>query len=274
MVGLRGNLLEMNEVHVDSGPPPRSYATFADAIFGAEHHPVQGRAAAASRLLVHAQVTGGWWSTAACAIRFSNDRLLRVDACNFELDWRVEPSSDSAPQAPYAPVKLVWKAELSRVFDPLSLLARISGAEFIRLFVNEMGLLLYTRGNPVLWFHAVRKRGSGDEFLIALLTWRTPCPAPASFQRSKRRLNSSPSVPPVILQHARRVAFTEWNCAAWIGPFSLWWSTKHDHGSSATKIGFPLVASSWTVPCSCAASLTSGTAARSYTLGKEPQGSH
>jgi hypothetical protein len=159
----------MQEVHIDSGPPPRSYASFAEAVSGAERHPAQERATAASRLLEHAHVTGGSWSTGACAIHFSNSRLLQVEARDFELNWRVEASAESAAPPTYAPIKLVWNPELNSVFDPLSLLKRVSGAEFIRLFVNEMGLLLYTRNNPILWFHAVRIRESSHDLLFASL---------------------------------------------------------------------------------------------------------
>lgn len=112
---------------------------------------------------------GGSWSTSACVIHFSNRRLLRVEACDFGLNWRVEAAPKSVTPTPYVPVKLVWNPKLSSLFDPRSLLSRISGAEFIRLFVNERGLLLYTQDNPILWFHAVRIRESSHDFLFAHL---------------------------------------------------------------------------------------------------------
>lgn len=63
----------------------------------------------------------------------------------------------------------MWSPTLTGLFDPRALLARVLGAEFTRLCVNEMGLLLYTGGNPILWFHAVRVRDSDDDFLFAHL---------------------------------------------------------------------------------------------------------
>ena len=102
-------------------------------------------------------------------ITFSNSCLLEVEARNFELDWRVRASTESQAPSNYALVKLVWNPDLTSVFDPCSLLAQIWGAEFTRLFVNEMGLLLYTQDNPILWFHAVRIRASTSDFLFASL---------------------------------------------------------------------------------------------------------
>jgi hypothetical protein len=160
---------KMREVHIDSGPPTRSYSTFAEAVSEAERHPAQRQATAVAQLLEGACVTGGSWSTGACLISFSNSRVLEVEAHNFDLEWRAKASTESQARSPYEPVKLVWNPELTSVFDPRSLLAQISGAEFTRLFVNEVGLLLYTRRNPILWFHAVRIRESTDDFLFASL---------------------------------------------------------------------------------------------------------
>jgi len=159
----------MHEVHIDSGPPPRSYTTFAEAVSGAERHPAQEQAAAAIQVLQRARVTGGSWSTGACVITFSNNCSLEVEARDFALYWRVQDSTESRTPSTYAPVKLVWSPELISFFDPQSLLSQISGAEFTLLFVNEMGLLFYTGGNPILWFHAVRIRGSSEDFLFASL---------------------------------------------------------------------------------------------------------
>jgi hypothetical protein len=159
----------MLEVHIDSGRPPRSYATFAEAVSGAERHPAQRRAAAATQLLQGTRVTGGSWSTRACVITFSNGRWLEVEARDFSLDWRVQEFTESPSPSTYPPLKLIWNPELTSVFDPQSLLTQILGAEFTLLFVNEVGLLLYTRGNPILWFHSVRIRGSSQDFLFASL---------------------------------------------------------------------------------------------------------
>jgi hypothetical protein len=92
-----------------------------------------------------------------------------VEASNFQLKWDVRTAEETCEPAPFESVKLDWSAESMSVFDPCSLVAQVAQSEFKKLFVNEMGLLLYTRGNPILWFSAHRVSGSDQDFLYAWL---------------------------------------------------------------------------------------------------------
>lgn len=157
----------MRRIQIELGPPPRSYRAFADAVSGAEQHPLQHRARDAGVLLDGAEVVAAKWSNDACDINFTNGLVLRVKARDFQLEWQVRTTDSQLTELAYDPVELIWNPELETVFDPCSLLARISGAKFANLFINEMGLLLYTSGNPILWFHAYRNRESSADFLFA-----------------------------------------------------------------------------------------------------------
>jgi hypothetical protein len=52
-------------------------------------------------------------------------------------------------------------------FDPGSMLAAISGSEFVLLAVTGRDLLVYTRGNDIFWLSALREKQSGDDLLYA-----------------------------------------------------------------------------------------------------------
>ena len=156
----------MRRIHIESGPPPRSYDTFEKAVSGAEQHPLQDRARGFGSLLEHSKIDTVHWYTGVCEVTFTNDRLLRVEARDFQLKWEVRTNASPRTSVVYEPVELVWNPELRTVFDPCSQFAGITGAEFAMLFVNEWGLLLYTRGNPILWFQPYRIRESRQDFLF------------------------------------------------------------------------------------------------------------
>ena len=156
----------MRRIHLESGPPPRSYDTFEEAVSGAEQHPLQDRARGSGSLLEHAKIDTVHWYTGVCEVTFTNYRLLRVEARDFQLNWEVLADAPLRTSVAYEPVELVWNPELRTVFDPSSLFASISGAEFAKLFVNEWGLLLYTCGSPILWFQPYRIRDSRQDFLF------------------------------------------------------------------------------------------------------------
>ena len=58
---------------------------------------------------------------------------------------------------------------IAGVFEPDALIQEVAGSGFEELFVNEVGLLVYTVGNPILWFGALREPGSDRELLYAHL---------------------------------------------------------------------------------------------------------
>ena len=168
---LRGMItaIKLHRIFIENGPPPRSYKSLDEAVTNAERHPLQGRARSASALIEQSQVAAANWSTGACEIHFTNDSTLYIAAQNFQLDWQVYATKSLNSVQPYEPVSLVWSRDSESVFDPCTLTAQLCGADFVKLFVNELGLLLYTRRNPILWFSAVRIRESSHDFLYAWL---------------------------------------------------------------------------------------------------------
>ena len=158
----------MQTILVDSGPPPISYRTFEEAVSGAEKHTAQEHARACASELSGARVVSGTWQRAACEIEFSNGRLLLVQANQFAVSWAVSAFRTIQPGPGPAAAELVWSTEIRCVFEPDSFLPRIVGADFDQLFVNEVGLLLYTAGNPILWFRAFQNRESHEDLLYAV----------------------------------------------------------------------------------------------------------
>jgi hypothetical protein len=159
---------QMRPFRVNAGPPPISYSSFEAAVDGAKRHPTQAYAQRCADLLAgDTRVTGGTWYRTQCVVSFSNGRVLRVSAGGFALHWEVLEQAEPPAGRPYKPIELIWNTELRAPFDPVALLAQITGSQFVDLFVNELGLLLYTSGNPILWFHAVQLSASNRDLLFA-----------------------------------------------------------------------------------------------------------
>jgi len=159
----------MKKIPISSGPLPRSYKTLDEAVSGAEQHPLQGKARSASSLIERSRVAAASWSTGACEIDFTNGKTLHVAAHEFQLEWQVCATRSEKSGQPYEPVSLVWSNGTESLFDPCTLTAQVYEGKFVKLFVNEVGLLLYTKGNPILWFSAVRICESNQDFLNAWL---------------------------------------------------------------------------------------------------------
>ena len=157
----------MQIVHIDSGPRPRSYGTFSKAISGANCHPLQEEARRATVKLSGSTVSEIVWTSDSCQVAFSNGSSLQIRAHDFALEWDIRSPNSTKIAEPYPPVQVVWKSASTMEFDPDSQFSCIRNTQFLQLFVNDVGLLLYTAGNPILWFHAYRARQRGDDFLFA-----------------------------------------------------------------------------------------------------------
>jgi hypothetical protein len=155
----------MQIVELDLGPPPPSYRRFDEAVAGAEAQPGQAQAKLDSIRLAEARLEGGRFGASSCLLTFSNGLHVVAFAEDFRVTWQV---FDSQPP----PISLVPPRQLRFTsgmvpFDPCSMLAAIAGSKFHMLAVTGRDLLVYTRGNEILWLSAYRERESGDDLLYA-----------------------------------------------------------------------------------------------------------
>jgi hypothetical protein len=142
------------------------YSSFADAIRAAARQPGQEKARDDS-----AALHGRHFLTARCDLRrwvieFSGPAWLQVAAGTGGVDWAVfqdpaEPLSESEP------VVFDWEHGPVTAMDCRALAEPRRGAEFWQLRAGEGGLLLYLRGQPILNFHAVERRDTGEVLLFA-----------------------------------------------------------------------------------------------------------
>jgi hypothetical protein len=159
----------MQEIYVQSTIAARSYSTLESAIAGAEHHPMQEHARQAGLSLAGAKLISANWGSDSCLISFSNRQGLLIQARNGELAWDVcaEGSAESCPST--YPVRVIRESGSSEIYDPSILIDQILMGNFVKLYVNELGLLMYTIGNQILWFSALRELRTDRDFLYAWL---------------------------------------------------------------------------------------------------------
>jgi hypothetical protein len=159
----------MLEISIQSAPTPRSYSTIESAIAGAQGHPLQERAREAGSSLAGSKLVSAKWGSDSCLLRFSNDRELIIQARNFALDWNVHAEGSVEISPSRHPVRVVRESGSNEIYDPPRLIDRIVSGDFVKLYVNELGLLLYTHGNPILWFSALRELTTNRDILYAWL---------------------------------------------------------------------------------------------------------
>jgi len=142
------------------------YATANEAIRAAANHPRQPKAREDS-----AALEGRCFVGAACdhrhwLVEFTGALWLDVSAGPAGVDWAVTPQP--VPLRPVAgPTSFEWPGGPVSTVDCQALSEPRRGAEFWRLQVNDGGLLLYLRSLPILNFHAVERRDTGEVLLFA-----------------------------------------------------------------------------------------------------------
>lgn len=159
----------MELLKVDPGPPITGYASPMAAIEATKLHPVQPQAREFTGRLANTEVVELAWAQAECEVVFSNGRLLRVQARDFDLLWSLHARDSQMHAGVTAPVELLWRADLREVFDPSEIAETLVGGRFQRLFVNDYGLYLYTESNPILVFTALKVGQRSRDFVRGFL---------------------------------------------------------------------------------------------------------
>ena len=158
-------------IPVRPGPPPRSYDSFEEAIRGAENHPDQEKARTDTKAFHGCTIVDAWWTDTDHVIRFSNQMLLHIWAGDVAVAWNVtevQPQVDDSEveRVGSAPIILRFGGEAGDyLMDRSSLAKRRRGRLFRKLFVNEMGLLVYT-DQPMIWWFGVVYRSDTDRRIL------------------------------------------------------------------------------------------------------------
>jgi hypothetical protein len=156
-------------IPVESYPLSRTYGSFEAAIHGAFAHPRQPKATNDTSKLAESRLLDGCWTEDEFALHFTNGRWLfvycqgRVLKCADDLNWEVLDSEPNFPESRVKrvgepPVICAWGPPVGEaIMDPSSLISGRLGADFVRLFVNEGGLLIYFKQRPILHIAPVRR---------------------------------------------------------------------------------------------------------------------
>jgi hypothetical protein len=142
------------------------YSSPEEAIRAATLHPRQPQAREASGVLLGRHLVAARWDLQSWVIEFSGSVWLRVSVGVDGVDWAVEPTP-SALQPASEPVAFDWGNRLVAEMDSRILVEPRRGAEFWQLWMNEAGLWLYLRKQPILAFHVVERRDTGEVLLFA-----------------------------------------------------------------------------------------------------------
>ena len=126
-------------------------------------HPSQRQAQADSEKLAGTTVDDAYWTDTDFVIWWSNELLLHVFVDGDDARWTLRKSPPRINERRKerigsAPVILRWPAPVGdSVMDRSVLAAARRGSKFVRLFINEMALLVYCRDHLIWWFSAVRR---------------------------------------------------------------------------------------------------------------------
>ena len=159
----------MHPIPVEPYPIGKSYSSFRAAIDGANQHPQQQQARADSERLVNATLVTANWSNQDIVIQFTGELFLHMFAKAGNLEWSL---SDTPPaiEIPNGigtqPQILAWPKEIGE--KPMDLSCYVEkriGCEFRKLFVNEFGLWLYMKSQPILTIMAIRRTDTDSSML-------------------------------------------------------------------------------------------------------------
>jgi hypothetical protein len=164
--------MKMIPLPVKAYPPERTYRSAAAAITGAKNHPLQLEAQAVTRQLEGTRIVGGAWTLGDFVINLSNGLWLHIFIKDGHVGWslgenRPQLQGSKRETVGSPPVWLDWGGEIGCcTMDRSGLLARRIGAEFRLLFVNEGGIVVYTKHQKmVLLFHPLFRTDSREDIL-------------------------------------------------------------------------------------------------------------
>jgi hypothetical protein len=141
------------------------YSTAKEAIQAAAKNPLRPKALEDSAILYGRRFVGAACDQRRWLIEFSGPMWLEVSVGPAGVDWAV--SLQTLPLEPIvSPIKFEWRSGQVSTMDCNALSEPRLGADFWQLWVTELGLLLYLRGLPILNFHAVERRDTGELMLF------------------------------------------------------------------------------------------------------------
>jgi hypothetical protein len=162
----------MNSIPVKPYPLERSYATWDKAIQDAIDHPLQAQAQADGQSLSSTYLIDGYWTSCDFVLRFSNEIHLHTFVQNGLVRWMLSLSPPNlngieVERVGAPAIVLDWGGAVGESpMDRSAMLVKRRGAEFSRLWVNEGGLLVYLRRQPILWFHAIYRTDTREDMLF------------------------------------------------------------------------------------------------------------
>lgn len=157
----------MRTTEIEFGPPGPSYNSFAESVAAAEAQPEQAKAKLDSEAIAGSELEAGKFGQSRCTLQFSNGWHLLAQARDFGVPWAISERGTEVVEP--VPRRRLRSAGSGREweFDPNAMIGSLLGSEFVMLAVTDRALLVYTRGNDILWLRACKERSSGWDFLYA-----------------------------------------------------------------------------------------------------------
>jgi len=157
----------MQLIEIELGPPWPTYNSFSESIAGADAQPEQVAAKRDSREIAGAVLESGHFGLSSCLLSFSNGRHLFVEARDFRVEWSVlEGEVPEIHLVPARDLRFVG-SDQSWLFDPIAVISEITNSELVMLAATGPRLLVYTKGNEILWLTASREHASGRDLVYA-----------------------------------------------------------------------------------------------------------
>jgi hypothetical protein len=164
----------MKSIPVDGHPFERTYDSPEAAIAEADNHPLQSKARSDGLHLLGAILVDSYWTNSEFALGFSNGQWLHVFLDNHRVRWALGETKPcilgTVEQVGSPPLKLDWGIVGEELMDRSSLVSARFGKEFVRLWVNEIGLFVYTKGQLILRFGAIFRTDTGEDILYVTET--------------------------------------------------------------------------------------------------------
>jgi len=152
--------------------PIKGHPTAAAAIAATQRHPLQARARADPERLGGSDIIDATWTDEEFVIRFAHGLYLRIFVDGESVDWRLEQATRPwyegvAERVGAVPVICRWQPDfVDVVMDRSAMVAMRRGITFEKLFVNELGLLVYCKGQRIWWFQSVHRIDLNKPFLL------------------------------------------------------------------------------------------------------------
>lgn len=159
----------MNSIPVKPCRAIISHGSIREAIDFANSHPLQSQAKADSDLLAGAKLEEAFWTATEFVFRFSNGKNLHVYLQNGYVHWRVcaeLPVVANRLTIGAEAVVFRWPGEVGdHPMDCSDMIKRRINSEFRKLFVNDLGLLVYLKNVLILYISVVERTDNGAQIL-------------------------------------------------------------------------------------------------------------